>query len=89
MYVDNVFVFKLRMFYVRNSVLYPQFWILFLGELNQYVTNFQWDSAKYPLMKPTTLRNLAEIISKVSSLSLLIFFILLWETLVFDIMISL
>ena len=35
------------------------------GELNQYVTNFQWDVAKYPLIKQTTLRNLAEIISKV------------------------
>ena len=33
-------------------------------ELNQYVTNFQWDVAKYPLIKQTTLRNLAEIIGK-------------------------
>ena len=38
---------------------------MFLGDLNQYVTNFQWDVAKYPLIKQTTLRNIAEIISKV------------------------
>jgi hypothetical protein len=41
--------------------------MLSLGELNQYVTNFQWDVAKYPLIKQTTLRNLAEIIGKVST----------------------
>ena len=41
------------------------FLVLFLGDLNQYVTNFQWDVAKYPLIKQTTLRNIAEIISKV------------------------
>ena len=46
------------------------YWICFLGELNQYVTNFQWDVAKYPLIKQTTLRNLAEIIGKVYSISL-------------------
>ena len=42
-----------------------KFLMLFLGDLNQYVTNFQWDVAKYPLIKQTTLRNIAEIISKV------------------------
>ena len=42
-----------------------RFLMLFLGDLNQYVTNFQWDVAKYPLIKQTTLRNIAEIISKV------------------------
>ena len=41
--------------------------MLSVGELNQYVTNFQWDVAKYPLIKQTTLRNLAEIIGKVST----------------------
>ena len=41
------------------------FLALFLGDFNQYVTNFQWDVAKYPLIKQTTLRNIAEIISKV------------------------
>ncbi len=41
------------------------FVVSFLGELNQYVTNFQWDVAKYPLIKQTTLRNLSEIIGKV------------------------
>ena len=44
-----------------------KFMMLFLGDLNQYVTNFQWDVAKYPLIKQTTLRNIAEIISKVFS----------------------
>ncbi|XP_028399810.1 V-type proton ATPase subunit C 1-B-like [Dendronephthya gigantea] len=33
-------------------------------ELNHYTTNFQWDVAKYPLNKQTTLRNIAEIIGK-------------------------
>lgn len=32
------------------------------SELSNYVTNFQWDAAKYPIKQ--TLRNLAEIISK-------------------------
>jgi hypothetical protein len=40
---------------------------MFLGELNQYVTNFQWDVAKYPLIKQTTLRNISEIIGKVTA----------------------
>jgi hypothetical protein len=40
---------------------------VFLGELNQYVTNFQWDVAKYPLIKQTTLRNISEIIGKVTA----------------------
>ena len=36
---------------------------IFLEDLSNFVTKFQWDSAKYPIKQ--SLRNLTEIISKV------------------------
>ena len=39
--------------------------VLFAGDLMQYVTRFQWESAKYPVKQ--SLRTISDIISKVSN----------------------